>query len=94
MKEKKKNTDGIDGVDAYNIITDTVGGVNIRAKDNIMQLVACAIGLFLGGGIGLILGGVIGGVLGCVLGVIAGIFLSGIYLMIYRFVMHLKGKHK
>lgn len=87
MEKNKK----MDGVDAYNVVADTVTGVNIHLKDNIIQLVSCIVGFLLGGIIGFFLGSM---VIGCVIGLIAGLFLSGLFIMVYRFVMHVKGKHK
>jgi uncharacterized membrane protein len=91
MEEEKKK---LDGVDAYNIVSDTVGGVNVRLKDNIIQLISCGVGLIIGGVLGLIFWGGVGLLVGCILGLLAGAFLSGLYIMIYRFIMHVSGKHK
>ena len=91
MEEKKTK---FDGVDAYNIVSDTVTGVNVRLKDSVVQLVACVIGLLLGGLLGFILGGLTGLGVGCVLGLIAGVLVSGFFIMIYRFIMHIMGKHR
>jgi hypothetical protein len=91
--------------EAYNILSDTISGVNFRKSDNWFQfkviLVCSLIGIPLGaiGGACLsdsgerLVGTLVGGLgLGFV-GVILGLFGSGIYLMIYRGVRHLKGKH-
>lgn len=93
------------GQDAYNIVSDTVVGINLRKADNWFQLkvllVSLAIGVPLGAVIGASLvdpaervGSALAGAL--VLGflsVVLSVFGSGIYLMIYRAVRHWKGKH-
>ena len=77
--------------ETYNVVSDTVIGVNVRAKDNLIQgsiiLVTVIIGLVIGhmyGGF-LLLGG-LGGLILCFLG-------SGNFLMIYRAVKHASGDH-
>jgi hypothetical protein len=79
--------------------------MNIRKSDNLFQLkviLACVlIGVPLGAVAGALLSdsnnrlvGALGGGLGLgFAGVVLGLFGSGIYLMIYRAVRHLKGKH-
>ncbi|WP_428304133.1 hypothetical protein [Lacipirellula sp.] len=87
---------------AYNIVTDVYTGVNFRRRDNILQakivfatVVAASVG-------GAILAAMNprwdlpwygGALIGSFLGLVVGIFASGIFLMIYRAVRHLKGKH-
>jgi hypothetical protein len=91
--------------EAYNILSDTIGGVNFRKSDNWFQLkvilICSLIGIPLGAIVGACLsdsgerlvGTLVGGLgLGFV-GVVLGLFGSGIYLMIYRGARHLKGKH-
>jgi len=95
----------ISGRDAYNIVSDTLGGVNVRKSDNVFQLKVILICALILGPIGAIAGAVfsppeerlistVGGGLGmaCV-AVVLGLFGSGIYLMIYRAISHMKGKH-
>ncbi|HEV3448892.1 MAG TPA: hypothetical protein VG099_29925 [Gemmataceae bacterium] len=81
---------------AYNLVTDTVTGPNIRFKDNLYQgliILACVV-------LGALIGfftmkpGVMGALVGGFIGVLAGLFGSGIFLMIYRAVRHLRGKHE
>jgi hypothetical protein len=43
--------------------------------------------------VGAIMFGVVGFIAGGLLGLIAGVFVGGLYLMIYRMVMHMRGKH-
>jgi hypothetical protein len=83
------------GRQAYNLVTDTVGGPNVRLKDNLYQGLAILVCLALGAGIGFLVttDGVMGALLGGLIGVVAGLFGSGIFLMIYRTVMHARGKH-
>ncbi len=80
---------------AYNLVTDTVGGLNVRPKDNLYQGLVILICLFLGAGIGFLAmtDGPMGAVLGGFIGLLVGLFGSGIFLMIYRAVAHARGKH-
>ena len=100
--ERRKSASG---VKAYNIVSDTVVGVNFRQSDNVFQLkvilVCLAVGVPLGALAGVLLAEpqdrllvAFGGGLGLgFVGVVLGLFGSGIYLMVYRAVRHLKGKH-
>jgi hypothetical protein len=80
---------------AYNLVTDTVGGPNVRLKDNLCQGLAILICLFLGAGIGFlaISDGLMGVLLGGFIGLLVGLFGSGIFLMILRAVKHARGRH-
>ncbi len=87
---------------AYNIVSDTVVGLNTRTADNRLQakciliaVPACAI-------IAMVLAALIpawdlpwyaAAMIGGVAGLILGTFGSGIFLMVYRGVRHLKGEH-
>lgn len=86
----------------YHIVTDTVTGVNFRRQDNVLQAICVCAATAIGAGAGVILATLnprwnlpwFGGALfGSFLGMIVGIFASGIFLMIYRAVRHLQGKH-
>lgn len=79
----------------YNVVSDTATGVNVRADDNLFQAAAIGIGLLLGAGIGYFCtrDGVTGAILGGFIGLLVGLFGSGIFLMIYRAIMHATGKH-
>ncbi len=91
--------------DAYNIVSDIAVGVNIRKSDNLFQLKVILVCVLIGVPVGAVAGallsdsnnrlvGALGGGLGLgFAGVVLGLFGSGIYLMIYRAVRHLKGKH-
>lgn len=93
------------GYEAYNLVADTVVGMNIRKSDNLFQLKVIAICMFLGTIVGAFVGGtlsdsgnrLVGTVAGGLglgfAGVVLGLFGSGIYLMIYRAARHLQGKH-
>src|SRR5262245_829205 len=78
---------------AYNIVTDTVGGPNVRLRDNLFQAAATAGGLVLGAVVGWLVAVVKGwnqgdeigcAIVGAFAGVIVGLFGSGIVLMFYR----------
>lgn len=86
---------GISGREAYNVVTDTLTGPNVRWKDNVYQAAAIGVCTILGAGVGLLfiedhLAAVL---IGSLFGMLAGLFGSGIFLMIYRGVRHLRGKH-
>jgi hypothetical protein len=86
---------------AYNVVSDTVTGVNIRKRDNLFQALFILGSVFLGAVVGAALAAVygtdlpwIGGALiGAFAGLVLGFFASGIFLMVYRAVRHLGGKH-
>jgi uncharacterized membrane protein YedE/YeeE len=91
-QEPQKN---LTGRQSYNVVTDTVGGLNVRWKDNVFQaiaalvfgIVAFIVVMFTSGNDFAIsiMAGVGGG--------IVGVFASGMFLMIYRAVQHARGKH-
>ena len=86
---------------AYNVVSDTVVGVNFRKSDNYFQAKVIGVCIPIGAIIGSIVswsqstsGEILGGALvGGIGGIIVGTFGSGIYLMVYRMINHLRGKH-
>ena len=87
---------------AYNIISDTVTGVNIRGSDNKFQAVFILWSIVIFTLLGTILVLLIpdwkapwfdGAIAGAITGLLAGFFVSGIYLMIFRGARHIQGKH-
>jgi len=90
------------GKAAYNVVSDTVTGVNLRGSANKFQakfVAASVVVLALFGAILALLkprwqlpwyGGAM---IGAFAGLVFGIFTSGIFLMIYRAARHAKGKH-
>ena len=93
MTENKK---GITSKETYNIVSDTVVGVNARKSDNLLQAKIIIITIIIGAIIGGIFSGkilLIGLGLGAFAGLILGFLGSGIYLMIFRAVKHASGKH-
>lgn len=93
------------GRDTYNVVSDVLVGANLRKSDNLFQLKAILVCAIIGGALGAIAGALLsdsgnrliaalaaGLSLGFA-GVVLGLFGSGIYLMIYRAVSHMKGKH-
>jgi hypothetical protein len=93
--EGRPEPEGLTGRQAYNVVSDTVTGANVRLSDNLLQAAIIGVFLILGAGIGAlmvevrIMGAMIGGVVGLIVGLIG----SGIFLMIYRAVMHMRGRH-
>ncbi|TVS07975.1 MAG: hypothetical protein EA424_29160 [Planctomycetaceae bacterium] len=85
----------VTGREAYNVISDTVTGVNVRVSDNVFQAIAILVCLALGAGIGAaafqerVPAALVGGFIGLVV----GLFGSGIWLMCYRAIRHLRGRH-
>jgi hypothetical protein len=79
----------------YNVITDTAIGPNIRLKDNLIQAVLILASVLIGGGVGaMVIDDRLTGLLvGGFIGLVAGFLVSGMGLMIYRAVKHLKGQH-
>jgi DNA-directed RNA polymerase subunit RPC12/RpoP len=84
------------GTEVYNIVSDTVTGINVRWKDNLIQfavIVACV-------PIGALIGAVAmddwrpGVVIGGFGGLMVGFFGSGTFLMIYRFIRHARRDHR
>ena len=90
------------GQAAYNVVTDTVTGVNVRWSDNKFQAVFVFVSLILASLTGAILAALNahwnlpwygGALIGSFAGLVIGIFASGVFLMFYRAARHIKGKH-
>jgi hypothetical protein len=81
--------------EVYNLVTDTVAGPNVRLKDNLYQGLAILVCMVLGAGIGslTVAEKLLGAVVGAGIGLLVGLFGSGLFLMIYRFAKHAKGRH-
>jgi len=100
MNEQKPSDDApqerMTNREAYNLVTDTVAGPNLRLSDNLFQGVAILVCLLLGAGIGFLVmtDGLTGALLGGFIGLLTGLFGSGIFLMVYRAVKHIRGKHE
>ncbi len=79
----------------YNVITDTAIGPNVRLKDNLIQAVLILASVLIGGGVGAMVNNdrLTGLLAGGFIGLVAGFLVSGMGLMIYRAVKHLKGQH-
>jgi hypothetical protein len=80
---------------AYNLVTDTVVGPNVRRKDNLYQALVILVFVILGAGLGVLMfddyrPGLLCGAFG---GLVGGVFGSGIFLMIYRVIKHSRGQH-
>jgi len=87
---------------AYNVVTDTVTGVNVRWSDNRLQAIFVFISVILLSFVGAVCAIVNaqwnlpwygGALIGSFAGLVIGIFASGIFLMIYRAARHIQGKH-
>jgi hypothetical protein len=78
---------------AYNIVSDTVGGFNVRLKDNLLQAAAMFFCLVVGIGVLSVSDRATGAVAGGFIGLLVGLFGSGIFLMIFRAIQHARGRH-
>ena len=87
----------MDAREQYNIVSDTIVGVNVRWRDNLIQagvILGCAlVGAAIGWGRLEDEAAYSGALLGGLAGLVAGTVLSGAALMIFRFARHLRGKH-
>ena len=89
--------------DVFNIVSDTVVGLNVRKSDNVFQAKFIGITVLvlatIGGASAALnsewnLPWYGGALIGAFAGLIIGLFASGIFLMIYRAVKHVKGEHE
>jgi len=86
----------------YNVISDTVVGLNVRKSDNKFQAISALVSAVFGSLVGAVLAAMnaqwnlpwfAGALIGAFLGLVVGVFASGIFLMIYRAIRHFKGEH-
>ncbi len=87
---------------AYNVVADTVTGVNVRWSDNRFQAIFIFSSIVVASLLGALLAAINprwdlpwygGALIGSFAGLLIGAFGSGIYLMVYRMLRHIKGKH-
>ena len=90
-KTNPQSKGGLTAKETYNVVSDTVVGVNVRAKDNLIQGSIILVTVIIGLVIGQMYGGFL--LLGGLGGLIVGFLGSGIFLMIYRAVKHASGDH-
>ena len=90
------------GEAAYNVVTDTVTGLNLRGGGNKFQAKFTAISMALGAVVGVLaafhyarwnLPSFGAALAGGFLGMLNGIFFSGIFLMVFRGLRSMRGKH-
>lgn len=96
LKSKTEQpTQGLTGQETYNVVTDTVTGANVRLKDNLIQAAVIAVCLVLGAIVGALVveDRLPGALAGAFIGLLVGLFGSGLFLMIYRALRHLRGRH-
>ena len=86
---------GLSGQQAYNLVSDTVTGANVRLKDNVLQGIAILVCTLLGGGIGaaVVQERIPGALIGAFVGLVVGLLGSGLFLALYRAIAHLCGRH-
>jgi hypothetical protein len=87
---------GMSDREVYNVVADTVAGVNFRPKDNALQALAIVAFVVVGALVGCFLDPerIVGAFIGGFLGLVTGLLASGVFLMVYRFAMHLLGRHQ
>jgi uncharacterized membrane protein YeaQ/YmgE (transglycosylase-associated protein family) len=83
------------GRQAYNLMTDTAAGPNLRWRDNLFQAMVILMCLVIGAAVGpwMMADRLLGALVGGFVGLLAGLFGSGIVLMIYRAIRHARGRH-
>ena len=81
------------GREAYNVVTDTIAGPNLRKRDNVFQAVFIGVCLVIAVPVGTILGGLGGALAGALGALVIGVILSGAILGVYRAVRHMQGRH-
>ncbi len=83
-------------------MTDTVTGVNVRWSDNRFQAIFVFVSVAVAATIGAILAALNshwnlpwfgGALIGSFAGLVVGILSSGVFLMVYRAMRHVQGKH-
>ena len=72
-------------------VSDTVVGPNVRASDNLIQLVCVFVGASLGALVGGLGWGGMGSMLGAIIGVVVMLLLSGLVIGLYRLVKRIGG---
>ena len=86
----------------YNVVSDTITGINIRKDDNKLQAIIILVSVLLFATITALVALISpswnlpwygGAVLGAFAGLVIGFFTSGLFLMIYRALRHMQGKH-
>jgi hypothetical protein len=85
------------GREQYNVISDTVVGINLRWRDNLVQGIIILVFVLVGAAIGYFMADedarVQVALIGALGGLVAGALISGIGLMIYRGIQHMRGRH-
>ncbi|RCS41361.1 hypothetical protein DTL42_22640 [Bremerella cremea] len=88
--------------EAYNLVSDTVVGVNVRKSDNVFQMKFTFVATLIVAIMGAVATGANpswqlpwygGALIGGFAGMVLGVFASGIFLMIYRVIRHVHGHH-
>ena len=87
-KTNAQSKDELTVKETYNVVSDTVVGVNVRAKDNLIQGSIILVTVIIGLATGHMYEGFL--MLGGLGGLIIGFLVSGIFLMIYRPIYFMK----
>lgn len=86
----------------YNVVTDTVTGVNVRWSDNRFQAICVLVSMVVTSLLGALIAALNpswnlpwygGALIGSFIGLVVGILGSGVFLMFYRAARHFKGRH-
>lgn len=85
---KPKKAAGKDPMAEYHLVTDTIGGLNLRGKDNLYQTIAILVSVAIGASIGALIAGKwwVGVLFGTFIALVISVFVSGIVLMVLGWV--------
>lgn len=81
------------GREAYNVVSDTIGGVNLRRRDNLFQAAFIGVCLLIAAPVGGLLWGVEGALAAAFGALVVGVIVSGAIIGVYRAVRHIGGRH-
>lgn len=81
------------GRQTYNVVSDTIGGVNIRRRDNLFQAAFIGACLLIAVPLGGLLFGLGGALVGALDAQIVGVIVSGAIIGVYRAMQHIRGRH-
>jgi len=104
-EQEREPKAGRTGRETYNIVSDTITGVNVRRTDNLIQAAVVVVFAILGTALGLLASeGVFGvdlefsartgAVVGVTTGMVVGLLVSGLAIGLFRLYKHASGQHE